>query len=59
MDISQITLSFKCNAKNYIVKDWAFFKNIKCRNYTNNSPERLREDVSKIDWNPTYNSTDV
>ncbi|MEO0684105.1 MAG: reverse transcriptase family protein, partial [Cyanobacteria bacterium J06649_11] len=34
-------------------------KNIKCRNYTNYSPERLREDVSKIDWNPVYNSTEV
>ena len=35
-------------------------KNIKCRNYTNYSPDALKEEVSKIDWNPVYNnSTDV
>ena len=27
-------------------------KTIKCRNYTNYSPEELKSDVAKIDWSP-------
>ena len=34
-------------------------KTIKCRNYTNYSPEELKSDVAKIDWSPVYDATDV
>ena len=35
-------------------------KIIKCRNYTNDSPDALKEDISKIDFDPIFNnSTDV
>ena len=34
-------------------------KTIKCRNYTNYSPEELKSDVAKIDWSPLHDTTDV
>ena len=34
-------------------------KTIKCRNYTNYSPEELKSDVAQIDWSPVYDATDV
>ena len=34
-------------------------KTIKCRNYTNYSPEELKSDVAKIDWSPVYDVTGV
>ena len=34
-------------------------KTIKCRNYTNYSPEELKSDVAKTDWSPVYDPTDV
>ena len=32
---------------------------LKCRNYTNYFPEELKSDVTKIDWSPVYDATDV
>ena len=34
-------------------------KTIKCRNYTNYSPEELKSDVAKSDWSPVCDATDV
>ena len=34
-------------------------KTIKCRNYTNYSPEELKSDVAKTDWSPVYDPTNV
>ena len=34
-------------------------KIIKCRNYTNYSPEELKSDVAKFDWSPLYGATNV
>ena len=34
-------------------------KTIKCRNYTNYSPEEPKSGVAKIDWSPVYDATDV
>lgn len=34
-------------------------RTIKCRNYVNYEPNNLNEDISKIDWQPVYHSTNV
>ena len=34
-------------------------KIIKCRNYTNYSPEELKSDVAKFDWSPLYDAANV
>ena len=34
-------------------------KTIKCRNYTNYSPEELKSDVAKFDWSPLYDAANV
>ena len=34
-------------------------RTIKCRNYANYEPNNLNDDVSKIDWQPAYQTADV
>ena len=53
-DQDMITCSRKIN------NIWYNPKTIKCRNYTNCSPEELKSDVAnKIDWSPVSDATDV